>query len=107
MNNDKQPTPEPGMGVTIYCGSDRYPGTIVSVERNGKLIRVSRDRFRMRPREDLSSPQGALYVPAQSGDGVEVYTLRKNGRYHLRGYKSGAHLWCSIGERSVYIDPHF
>lgn len=99
--------PRNGMGVTIHVGSDRYPGTIVYVSANQKTIRVAPDAYKMKAREDFSSPQEAVFVPREGRGDVKTFTLRRNGRYYLRGTKIGSGCFCTLGARSVYFDPHF
>jgi hypothetical protein len=99
--------------ATIHGWSDRHPATIV--KRTPTTITVQRDRTsQMSKPENVES--GVAYANGQ-GDVVifqrdydaplETYTLRKSGRYVLKGQPMRGSRTLSIGTRSVYRDPSF
>lgn len=106
MKNTPQKTPEVGMGATGGAGSDCYPFTIVEVV-SPKTIVVQADSAVMNSKGDYFGNQIWDITPNPNG-GKETYTLRKNGRWILKGSPMTDH-WSgiSIGHRRRYEDPHF
>lgn len=101
--------PEVGMGATQGAGSDCYPYTIHRVSENKKSIWVSSDNYRpiggprpygMDGEYEYSNDHGADETQWTE------YTLRKNGRYIMRGQSINSRA-LSIGFRRFYNDPSF
>lgn len=107
MNSTKNETliPVVGMGATYYIGSDRYPYTIIAVNKTGKTICVQRDKATPAEGYDYYSKQVYNYTPNLLGD-IEVYTLRKNGRFYRQG-ETSKYGCLVIGKRNQYQDPSF
>ncbi len=83
--------PTVGLGATYYCGSDRYPCTVIQVI-NDKRIVIMQHPGRIR-----------------SADKTDTYTvtLRKNGKWHRVGTKHYHTGYYVLGERDSYMDPSF
>lgn len=95
--------PEVGMGATLQYPSDCYPFTIIEVNATGKTIKVQRDQYKRTDKNGQSESQSYEYTPDTNAS-VQTYTLRKNGRYHLKGESTnGAVL--NIGKRRAYSSP--
>ena len=101
------------MGITFLYFTDREPGTIVKVEKNGKLIMVMHDDATFTPGKDglgygqTDSQRGKwTFTPCTTGVS-EAFTLRKNGRWVRKGspMKDGTSI--RIGDRDKYYDPSF
>ncbi len=102
-----QVTPEIGMGATSGYGADCYPHTIIAISKSGKEITVQADLHHpIAEGFDYYSNQKYTYTPDPNGS-TRVYTLRKNGRWILKGesLKNGGRL--GIGHRRYYQDPSF
>lgn len=105
-----QPKPEVGMGATIVMWTDLYACTIVSVQSvrgrpGAKSIYIQRDIATRTDSNGMSKSQDYAYAPDPDAK-VEVFTLRKTGRYVRRGERiNGTHL--VVGERDHFIDPSF
>jgi len=106
-----QPDPEEGMGGTILFHSDRHPCTIIHVSKSKKTIVVREDIARYIPGD---SKLGYAHTECQEWDiqpdskGLEMtFTLRKNGRWTVKGdpMNGGTHL--RLGSREKFYDPHF
>jgi hypothetical protein len=98
-------TPEVGIGATLVVGSDRYPMTIVAVEKDGNKVTVQHDKFILVDGSRNSESQTYSYIPNPNAP-LDVYTKRKNGRF----VKQGDTMWgCAlhIGRRRAYFDPGF
>lgn len=99
--------------ATINGWSDRYPATIV--KRTPKTITVQRDRTQNISSEAdresgmaFAQGHGTVMVFIRDYDaGMEVYTLRKNGRWVRRGSSLRGGNTLSQGRRDYYRDPHF
>jgi len=110
----------PGMGATMFCGSDRYAMVVTEVlttkkikvahvldEHENKFI--TKNEIQYLP-EDLLKVY-SKFVPDKFGycslHVPRIYTLRKNGRW----MPLGAGMWetCSIhvGEAENYRDPSY
>jgi len=97
-------TPIEGMPCTFHVGSDRYPGTVLSVSKSGKTILVQRRSFKAAAGHDYFGSQkweiGEL-------EGAAVwYTLRRNGRWSQKGQPM-KYSNLGLGYARVYQDPHF
>tara|TARA_R100000005_G_C4968031_1_gene182082 strand:+ start:1007 stop:1306 length:300 start_codon:yes stop_codon:yes gene_type:complete len=90
--------PYVGMGATVGAGSDCYPATVIDV--GSKSITIQWDTYRR---------EGDEWVYERNPNGKkEVYTLRKNGRYKLKGWplkSRGGYV--GLGHRRYYNDPSF
>jgi hypothetical protein len=100
--NTKSPTPEVGMGVTIYAYSDRYPGTVTKVWPSGKTIEVTEDDAKRIDKNGLSESQEYEFSRNENG---RVYRCRldKEGRWRVLRSHEGV----SLGERDRYYDFSF
>lgn len=107
MTTTKTPViPEIGMGATSTVGSDRSPYTITAVSPSGKQITVQRDEVMIVNPDGLGNGD---YVTMPNPKAPEqVYTLRSNGRWIMKGSPMTA-WWLAIypGTRDYYRDPHF
>ena len=105
MTNKTPQTPEVGMGATLRVGSDCYPHTIVEI-LSTKAIEIQRDHSVMAPEGNYFGDQ--VWNITSDPDGVtEVYTLRRNGKWHLKGQPMTNYGGLRIGNRRRYEDPHF
>lgn len=123
MNCSKSVTENivPGMGATMYCGTDRYAMVVVEVV-SPKKIKVTyaddySDEFVTNNDGIDMLPQSRIdlmktwrdYNPSygHSRGLLHTYTLRKNGRW----MRKGCDMWdtCSIhiGKADNFIDPNF
>lgn len=98
--------PEVGMGVTLPCGSDRYPGTIQKVVNGGRVLVITEDRFQRMDKNGFSESQEYAFMPNPGGT-QRVFSLRKNGKYVEVGSDLYTGSRCIVGHRSAYQDPHF
>lgn len=98
-----KPEPKVGMGVTIYIGSDWYPGTIRQVTHNGKRIIITHDKAVIRESGSNIGEAKYLYEPDPNGK-EERATLRSTGQWFLVG---GWHILVHLGERQKKLDPSF
>ena len=111
----------PGMGATMFCGSDRYAMVVVEVVSPKKIKVAYADDFEekfvtdengvhMLPEEFLSELKelGDYHVNAGHSRGfLHTYTYRKNGRWMPAGH--GMWETCSIhvGKAESYRDLSF
>jgi len=110
----------PGMGATMFCGSDRYAMVVTEVLSPKKvkvahLLREHEDKFteengvQMLP-EDLLK-EYKKFVPDEYGycgfHVPRVYTLRKNGRWMPQGSGMWETSSIHIGHTESYRDPSF
>ena len=111
----------PGMGATMYVGSDRYAMVVVEVISPKKIKVTYADDLEnkfvtdengndMIPEEymnDLRNFEDYSPIAGHSHGLLHTYTLRKNGRW----MPQGAGMWetCSIhiGKAESYRDPSF
>ena len=110
----------PGMGATLYCGSDRYPMVVLEVVspkhiRVAHVFREHEDKFiendgiEMLPEELLSKYEYMKHADKFSSSYAHAldYTYRKNYRW----MPQGSDMWgtCSIhvGKTDSYLDPCF
>jgi hypothetical protein len=94
--------PEVGMGVTVFVGSDRHPGTIIQVTQNGKRIVFQRDIYKRTDNNGMSEYQTYELSPDPNGV-IEIATLRKDGKYRITGGQTPVH----VGSREAYYDFSF
>ena len=122
MNCKKSVTSDikPGMGATLYCGTDRYPMVVLAVisPKHIKVAHVLRDHedkfiekggIDMLPEELLSNYEFMKTADPYSNSCAKPldYTYRKNCRW----MPQGSDMWgtCSIhiGKADHYLDPCF
>ena len=110
--NAKHSEPQEGMGATLLMWTDRYPYTIHKVEKNKKgevkKLWASKDEFRR-------TDNGPVRTEAQEyeffnnnhnrQDTWELFTLRKDGKWHQGTSIKNSVL--AIGRRERYEDPTF
>jgi hypothetical protein len=110
--------PQVGMGVTMGCGSDSYPGTIVKVAPNARTIWVVYDDYKyVGPPTEYGDPgkdddwvytfRASVGSESTLRDDGRPYTLRKDGRYHYAGQALKARNYVALGHRHYHYDPHF
>ena len=112
---------KPGMGATMYCGSDRYPMVVTAVLSPKKImvahvLDAHEDKFttdkngvQMLPQEYLDKYKEfkpdkygycGFYVPRE-------YSYRKNGRWMPKGKGMWETSSIHIGCADSYRDPSF
>lgn len=97
-----------GDGATVSNGRDRNAATVIAVDRDGKQITVQHDTSTLVNEDGLGIHGVQNYTHERNKAGMtSIYTLRKNGRYVLRGDNIRS-CWClGVNGRSTYQDPHF
>jgi hypothetical protein len=103
--NSKSVEPQPGMGATLLCWSDRRAYTIHKV--TDKKLWASQDEARLIEGSMQSEYQRYKFfnLDASNPSRWSLFTLRKDGRWHQGNTLSGMVL--SIGYRDEYYDPTF
>ena len=101
--------PKVGMGATMSFGSDRRPYTVIAVPSPKRII-IQADLYRLLSdgeecEEDEYCREGYKFCTDANAPFVEV-TLRKNGRWHIKGQDMNSQP-VAIGYRRYYYDPHF
>lgn len=92
------------MGATLCGWSDRHAATIVEV-RNEKTIVVQRDNAKV-VKGSIHDGSAEYEFSSNTEAGKMIYTLRKNGRWVLKGDSlNGSGV--GVGFRCEYYDPHF
>lgn len=101
--------PEVGMGASYGAGSDSYPATIVSVSKSGKSLEIVEDSVLVTGEWNEGEYSPETFVTMADPEAPRrTYTLRKNGRWILKGQPITAYYMAlSIGRRSYRQDPHF
>ena len=99
------PTPKVGDGASVCYWSDRHACTVVKVSPNGKSIVVQRDKAIRADSNGLSDAQSYSYECDPNGALYE-FSLRKNGRWHLKG-ESVRGISCHVTGRYEYYDFSF
>jgi len=108
QENTVAPTPEVGMGATILAYTDRYAGTVVSVNpKNGAFV-VREDHAQRVDQNGMSESQTYAYSP--NPDGTEyvfkrVSHGRLKGQYRENGRSRGNGV--RLGVRRKYNDFSF
>lgn len=75
-------TYEIGERVSMQHVADRYPGTVVGIERGGRTLLVRRDNAMPDPD---SEPMSNKWIITENPDGyVEPFTLRNDGTYRAQ-----------------------
>jgi len=98
----KSATPVVGMGATCMSYSDRHAYTIVRVD--GKKLWATPDIATRTDSNGMSDSQSYAYTTDQNAT-PELFTLRKDGRWH-EGTKLSGRVLC-IGHRDHYYDFSF
>jgi ABC-type amino acid transport substrate-binding protein len=95
--------------ATINSWSDRNPATIV--KRTAKTITVQRDTTAHMSGEGhdaYAHGHGEVVIFTRDYDaGLEVFTLRKNGRWIQQGQPLRGGRSLTVGVRDFYRDPSF
>lgn len=98
--------PEVGMPATLLYWSDRKPATVIRVSPSGREVAIQRDRSTRI--DDNGMSEGQVYEYERDPDAlVEVFTLRKNGRWVEKGMRMGQGLRLGLGYREEYYDYSF
>lgn len=92
-----------GHGCTVSIGSDSYPYTVVGIE-NERTITIQEDDYRVVHGTFRGNDAEIVYTRNPFG-GKRTFTLRKNGRWILKGCDKTPFL--SFYGRAYYQDPHF
>lgn len=102
-----------GDGCHWGYNGDAYPGTVVKVSKSGRKVYVSHDKYRLVPRPDGQSqaytegPKNCEFTTVEVPDSaLEVYTLRKSGQFHQKGFSKG-YAWSLQPGRIYASNPHF
>jgi len=108
--NSRQKTPEVGMGATQLMYTDRHAGTIVELIKNnqGEVSGFiwQQDNTRRTDDNGLSESQSYEYTPNLKSPKITV-TLRKNGRWVVKGEDLWSGTSFLIGHRDEYYDYSF
>lgn len=96
--------PQPGDGVTVSVGSDRYAGTIDKVSKSGKTIWFRYDNSRRIDNNGAFSESQTYEYEENFDAPLRQASRRKDGRYRQKGQDWGS---VTIGVRNAYRDPHF
>ena len=101
-----------GNGVTISCGSDRYPGTIVEVEtiNNRLYVTIQEDFHKRVDSNGMSESQEYEYSP--NPDAIhKTFRMNKYERWEpvfkneeTGRWKKGGYGYLFVGEREYYYD---
>jgi hypothetical protein len=103
------PAPEVGMGASYGAGSDSYPATIVEISKSGKMLWIQQDEVIVTGEWAQGEYEARTYSTMPNTEATRIcYTLRKNGRWIMKGQPITA-WYCalSIGARRYRQDPHF
>lgn len=100
----KNPEPVVGNGATMGAGSDSYPYTIIEV--TPKKVVIQSDWHAPAPNFDYYSNQEYVYWANPHGTKVTL-TLRKNGRWVVRGCDMWSGQSAGFWGRRYYQDPSF
>lgn len=106
MSESKHPTPEVGMGATICMWSDRHAGTIVRVSKSGKEIDFQYDEAHRVDKNGISESQEYEYKRNPDAS-ILTFTLRKDGRWVMKGEPTHNGRSLAIGFREKYYDFTF
>lgn len=103
--NSIYPKPEVGMGATKLMYTDRAAFTIIAV-RNDKTIEVQQDIATRTDSNGMSESQSYDFTPDPNG-AKYIVTLRKNGRWVVKGDGAKNGTAFAIGARNQYHDYSF
>lgn len=95
-----------GAGATIRGYTDRYAATIVAHSKTLSSITVQRDLAFRTDTNGKSEIQTYRFEP-NTKCLPEVFTLRKNGKWHAKGTPIKDNFILLIGERDHYFDFSF
>lgn len=97
---------QPGMGGTLFCGSDRYAVVVTHVvsPKHIQVVTIYRPEGKFTTDEN-----GIDWINDQTikFSSVQDYTLRKNGRWMPKGKGMWETSSIHIGKAEEYIDPDF
>ena len=102
-----QPAPTVGMGVTMFFGSDRRPGTVLEVLKDGRDIKVGTDTFKNTaewPAQEWD------ITPAKPENGFSLYRICADGKYRFVGATNRTSMKersIMVGSRECYMNPEF
>jgi hypothetical protein len=96
----KDPVPKVGDGLTIMMHSDRHPGTVTYVSKNGGIIKFREDKVKII--KGSQQDGSAEYEIAPDPTAPERVARRNRyGQYKSEGSR------IVIGKREEYYDPSF
>lgn len=98
--------PTVGQGATILHWTDRSPATVVAVSKDGKTVTVQDDNYKRTDSNGMSECQDYEFSPNPVG-GLTTFTLRRNGRWVVKGSGMNDGNRLSLGERDCYHDFSF
>ena len=92
-----------GDGVTVSCGTDSSPYTVIDVSKNGKKIKIQADNAVRIDNNGMSESQEYEYTPNLNGYIEEVSFRPKDGSFRIVGTSSSVR----FGFRRKYYDYCF
>ena len=109
MDGSEPLEPMVGMGATVLYWTDRSAATIMKVSENKKHIWISHDKATRTDKNGMSDNQEYTYeiINADKPETWVEYTLRKDGKYHMKGNRMRGSLSLLIGVRREYYDYSF
>jgi hypothetical protein len=98
--------PTVGDGATMLGWSDRHPYTVIEVSPNGRTVVVQED-FAVRT-DNYGMSDCQSYEYSRNPDGrTSTVTLRKNGRWVVKGQGLKNGTGFAMGSRRKYYDYSF
>lgn len=94
-----------GMGVTYYCGSDRYAYTVIEVLNRAKLVIQQDSATRVSQDQSQGEDQAYTYARNPHGEVVDI-SLRKDGSWRQVGMARNRGSY-KLGERRYCKNPSF
>lgn len=106
--------PKVGEGATLLAWSDRYPGTVISVDEKKQIVGVQSDLYDRIDNNGLSESQTYVYTRDPKGN-IEYFRMnKKTGRWDQvrQNPASGRWVkvnWCGVafGHRERFYDFTF
>ena len=95
-----------GDGATVLYYSDRHAATVTEVTNDGKTVAVKEDKATRADTNGMSDAQRYTYERDTNGREM-TFTLRKNGRYVMKGQGMKNGLAVRLGTRNHYYDYSF
>jgi hypothetical protein len=96
--------PEVGMGATVGYVNDRYPYTIIEVNKAGTRIKLQQDFAEPDKENGYEYFGNQVYIISPNPNGsIYEMSLRKNGKWKVIGGSTTA----TIGHRDRYENPSF